>query len=129
LQHRIVQDEAAVREHAAQQGSGSDSSIPAVRKGVVIASDSKAKPSNSKAKPVKKCKGDSAVGGKVRSGAEYYDKWEKLAQDELEKLDKEPVADPDEQKSKMTTSQSGVVLIMLCHSSCDLRWKCCRVAS
>eukprot|EP00892_Ulva_mutabilis_P008132 jgi/Ulvmu1/5691/UM024_0038.1 len=62
------------------------SSTPGIRKGVKIASDAAVTIAPTQKSDVK-AKSDSSVGLNARSGSEYYDKWDKLAEAELLKLD------------------------------------------
>lgn len=61
---------------------------PGIRKGVKIASDT-AFSTKATQSALPKLKGDSTVGGNVRSGPEYYAKWDRVAENELKKLQSE----------------------------------------
>lgn len=59
---------------------------PAIRKGVKIASDT-ASTAAPKVQHAAKAMTDSSIGVHARSGSQYYDKWDKVAEAELLKLD------------------------------------------
>lgn len=64
------------------------SSVPAIRKGMKIASDTAPATGPTRSSKVEG-KLDSSAGIDVRSGRQYYDKWDRVVEDELQKLDAE----------------------------------------
>lgn len=92
--------QAAKQFSALRAGSLSSSkAAPAVRNAIRLdTSAPKGGPAAKKASPkpapvpLKKHQGDSTVGGQVRSGREYYDKWEKVAQEADSDDDHAPAA-------------------------------------
>lgn len=102
---RITQDKMTVEDaelraaklsaatHATCSDRSSHSTIPAMRSAVKIdTSAPKQPPAPAPPKPQKPWQGDSSVGGSVRSGKEYYDKWSKLPDQLIEEMDAEEAA-------------------------------------
>lgn len=121
MQHTIVTEEQELSLEPTQLSSG----VPDIRKGVKIASDA-ASSSKTTSIPVLKGKGDNSVGVNARSGREYYDKWEKVAEDELLKLQSEDKTDSTTGAPSATPinsageapSFSPKIIIVLQHSDC-----------
>lgn len=81
------------------------STAPSIRKGLKIVSD--AASATSAVKSAVKLKSDSSVGVNARSGSEYYDKWEKVAEEELLKLNVQDNTASDRTASADNTAGSS----------------------
>lgn len=97
MQSKIVSEE----QELSLEPTVLSSAVPAIRKGMKIASDA-APPTKAAPILLTEIKADSSVGINVRSGRQYYDKWDKVAEDELQKLDSE------DKPSAATASSTGI---------------------
>lgn len=99
MQHSIVSED----KELSLEPTAISSAAPAIRKGLKIASDTAPSIKIPKASSAG-VKGDSSVGAISRSGREYYDKWEKVAAEELKKIDSEDSS--QSQNSKLASDDA-----------------------
>lgn len=114
LQDTIGSTDDELKKHRESRGSTSDG-IPALRTAVKIASDAPAQP-KPKQKPSRSKGKDNSVGGKGRSGRDYYDRWDKVA-DELGKEEKDD-SSAGPTKVEAIPSTHGAFLMFACCMQC-----------